>query len=227
MNPCLEILKLYPRIYMKLFQLKCAPGGSYPLSSGAKIITPNHPNSTDGFFLPFILREDIHFLMRSKAFSFPFIGNLLRSSGQIEVQAQNGQAAFQRACEVLNSGGTIVIFPQGKYSRDCIRGEGRTGAVRMSLTTGAPIIPLGIHVPPGNIADLRKHRFRPFGPGCWQFSGTCTMRFGKEWRPCLRDGANIHSLTYELMMKIEILAAEAGRESQCESQCSLNPIPQL
>ena len=59
----------------------------------------------------------------------------------------------------------------------------RTGAVRMALATGAPIIPLGMYTDSQNVADvsLRWHG-RPRS-GKWQVRGTCFLNFGETWRP--------------------------------------------
>ena len=226
MNLSLETLKLYARLYLRLFGLRCEQGGEVPLPSGPKIIAPNHPNATDVFFLPFVLSETPHFLMRSPSFRLPIIGPILRGAGQIEVLPQNGKAAFDRACALLEQSQTIVIFPQGKYSRDHAGDKARSGAVRLSLASGAPIIPLGIHVPAANLADMRTRWNGRFGPGLWQVSGTCFLRFGAAWHPDSENQSNVRALTDKLMNRIESLVEDARKESECVSPISLNPILQ-
>ncbi len=226
MNLSLETLKLYARLYLRLFALRCAPGGEYPLPSGPKIIAANHPNATDALLLPFVLSETPHFLMRSPALRIPIIGQILRGAGQIEVHPTDGRTAFNQACSLLEQGETIVIFPQGKYSRDHANAKSRSGAVRLSLASGIPIIPLGIHVPAANLTDMRTRWNGRFGPGLWQVSGTCFLRFGAAWHPVSANRPNIRALTDELMSQIESLVENARKESECESPISLKPILQ-
>lgn len=216
MNLCLEILKLYPRLYLCLFGLRGTPGGKLPLPNGPKIIAANHPNATDSFFLPFILADVPCFLMRSWVFSNPILGCLFRHAGQIEVKPQDGKVAFAQAVETLRYGNTVVLFPEGKYTCQNPEGSLRTGTVRLSLVSGAPIIPLGIHVPPANLTDMRTRWNGIFGPGLWQTSGACHLQFGEAWHPLREGRQNVRALTEELGHRIRSLVEDARKESQNE-----------
>lgn len=143
MKICESLLKLYPNGYLRLFSLKCNTSGVYPPLKGSKIIAANHPNATDSFHLIPVLEETPHFLMRSMLFSKPVIGWLLKKAGQIEVSGQ-GRRSFEQACALLRDGQTIVIYPEGRLNPRYEKLKVKTGAVRLSLVSGAPIIPLGI-----------------------------------------------------------------------------------
>jgi 1-acyl-sn-glycerol-3-phosphate acyltransferase len=59
-----------------------------------------------------------------------------------------GRAAFDAACQRLLRGRSVALFPEGDLSPP----EGgflapRTGAARLALLTGAPIVPIGIYLP--------------------------------------------------------------------------------
>lgn len=51
----------------------------------------------------------------------------------------------------LARGGRVVIFPEGTRNRrdDSVLLKGKTGAARLALATGAPVVPMGIIAPPG------------------------------------------------------------------------------
>lgn len=51
----------------------------------------------------------------------------------------------------LQRGQRVVIFPEGTRNRtgQPVLLHGRTGAARLALTTGAPVVPVGIIAPPG------------------------------------------------------------------------------
>jgi 1-acyl-sn-glycerol-3-phosphate acyltransferase len=59
----------------------------------------------------------------------------------------NGRPAFEAALRRLREGRSVVIFPEGDVSP---KGGGfhqpRTGAARLALLTGAPVIPVGIYL---------------------------------------------------------------------------------
>ena len=227
MQICEELIKLYTNGYLRLFSLKRDVSGAYPLPKGPKIITANHPNATDSFHLVPVLRETPRFLMRSALFSRPLIGWLLNKAGQIEV-ANNGRRSFEQARTLLKQGQTIVIYPEGKLNPGYEKMKGKSGAVRLSLVSGAPIIPLGIYVRPENIKDLRGILNGRLSQSSWQVSGTCHLRFGTPWEPKLsgQSPAEIQHLSQKLMGQIYSLVDETQKELTCESPTSLNPIPQ-
>ncbi len=139
--------KLILRIYQGMLSQHSHVSGELPRCPGAKIIAANHPNVTDGFFLPFILQEKLHFFIQGDIFSIPFIGWLLARCEQIPVWPARKKAALEQACELLAGGKTVVIFPEGKLNPDNQPLKAGTGAVRLSLMTGAAIIPVGFYVP--------------------------------------------------------------------------------
>ena len=217
-----ELIKLYTNGYLRLFSLNCNVDGTYPLPVGPKIIAANHPNATDSFHLVPILSETPHFLMRSKLFSRPIIGWLLNQTGQIQVA--DGRKPFQQACTLLQMGETIVIYPEGRLNPRYAKMKGKSGAIRLALKSGAPIIPLGIYVPPEHVKNLRPYLNGHVSEGCWQTSGTCHLRFGIPWNPNPHE--KVHILSHQLMIQIYALVNETRKELSCESPTSLSPIPQ-
>lgn len=114
------------------------------LPPGAKIIAPNHPTTIDPFILPIIAPEQVHILVTESAFKAPLFGQYLRRAGHVPVFIENGHAAFTAGQELLAAGKTIAIFPEGALSPSDGIARPHTGVVRLALTTGAPIIPVGI-----------------------------------------------------------------------------------
>jgi 1-acyl-sn-glycerol-3-phosphate acyltransferase len=68
--------------------------------------------------------------------------NVLRSLYRGPVPPHEGARRY------LTSGRSIGIFPEGQVNRDPDRLlRGRRGAARLSLETGAPVVPMGIRFP--------------------------------------------------------------------------------
>ena len=132
------------------------------------------------------------------------------------------------ACTLLRGGQIIVIYPEGKLNPGYEKMKAKSGAVRLSLATGAHIIPLGIYVPPEHTKDLRPLMNGRLSNSCWQVSGTCYLRLGTPWIPRLSGQlpAEIHHLSQIMMNQIYSLVDEIKKELTCESPTSLNPIPQ-
>ena len=216
------VLKSYFTIFNRSFDVK----ENCPLPEGPKIIAMNHTPGFDPLYLPFILKDTPHFLLQDGMFKVPFIGWMLKESGQIPVYRGTDRAkeAKEQACAILRAGGTIAIFPEGKDVEFGKRIPAKTGVVRMALETGAPIIPLGLYAPHQNLTPLNFQWEGSPRSGAWQFSGKSYMRIGTPWLP--KAQSNIHAQTEELMNRIYSLVADAERESQRASQPVFSPIRQ-
>ena len=222
MNASYAVLKSILAAYIKACSIHRFVQGEFPLPEGPKIIAANHAYATDAFQLPFLFREPLHFVMQKSFFANPFLARMFQQAGQIEVSGERGQA-FQRACEILANDGTVVIFPEGRLVPPGQRCPARTGTIRMALASGAPIIPLGMHTAPENVANINLHwKGRPRS-GLWQVRGTCILKFGAAWRP---EPSNVHALTDELMNRIYSLVNEIRKELPCASPTLPNPILQ-
>ena len=150
-----QIGRLAMRAYTRLL-LDTDVRHSAPLPSGAKIIAPNHPTTLDPFLIPAFYDEQIHILVTESAFKAPMFGKYLRAAGHVEVVAEQGRGAFEAARQLLLEGKTVAIFPEGALSPlygSC--SQAHTGVVRLSLLTGAPVIPVGIAVQPHRIHVIR------------------------------------------------------------------------
>jgi hypothetical protein len=77
----------------------------------------------------------------------PFVGWVTRSTGQIPVarMSSDAQGAFDAAEKALRDGECVVVYPEGTITRDpdLWPMRGKTGAARMALATGVPVIPVG------------------------------------------------------------------------------------
>ena len=118
-----------------------------PLPEGPKILAANHPTTTDPFFILTLLSEQTSVLVTGGAFEVPLFGAYLRQAGHVPVLRDSGGATIRAATDLLKSGRTVAIFPEGALSP--LEGgigfhQPRSGVARLALATGAPVIPIGI-----------------------------------------------------------------------------------
>ncbi|MEV4556453.1 lysophospholipid acyltransferase family protein [Kitasatospora sp. NPDC049285] len=109
-------------------------------------------------------------LGKSSLFSIPFIGFMLRKTGQIPVFRESTDAAeaFRSAIDAIDRGQCVQFYPEGTLTRDpdLWPMTGKSGAARVALMTGAPVIPVahwGAHeiIPPYGRGGGRKYRLFP------------------------------------------------------------------
>jgi len=151
-----------------------------PLPQGAKIIAANHPSTTDPFFVAAMVRKQSFILINNVLFQVPILGEYLRRSGHIPVMAGHGPAAIETALQRLSEGKTVMIFPEGDLSPE----EGgfqkpRTGVARLALASGAPVIPVGIHLQRERCHTIRSTVKGKIEYGRWYLRGPYNLTVGK------------------------------------------------
>jgi 1-acyl-sn-glycerol-3-phosphate acyltransferase len=118
--------------------------------TGGVIFAANHISNADplavGQFLAFSGRWP-RFLAKASLFEVPVVGRILAACGQIPVQRESAQSknALIAAAQAIEQGRALVIYPEGTITRDpdLWPMRGKTGAARLTFTTGCPVVPIG------------------------------------------------------------------------------------
>jgi 1-acyl-sn-glycerol-3-phosphate acyltransferase len=118
-------------------------------SEGGYVIAPNHNSHVDPIlFARFLLDVGIvpRYLAKEGLFTHKLTGPILRGADQIPVMrySDRAQNALGPTEEAVRAGKPVIIYPEGTITRDpnAWPMSGRTGAVRVALATGAPLIPV-------------------------------------------------------------------------------------
>jgi 1-acyl-sn-glycerol-3-phosphate acyltransferase len=148
-----EYGKLYPvaravlsPLFKGLWRVSTRGMEHVPASGGA-IFCPNHTSVIDSFFLPLVLPRRITFVGKAEYMDSWKTKYIFPAIGMIPIDRTGGDAAeraLNTAARVIESGEFFGIYPEGTRARDGRLHRGRTGAARLALRTGAPIIPVGI-----------------------------------------------------------------------------------
>ena len=113
------------------------------------VVSPNHLSYVDPIAFAHFLYDNGHppfFLAKESVFRVPVLGRMLTHAEQIPVYRRSTQAAeaFRSAVDAVREGKCVPIFPEGTLTRDpdLWPMTGKTGAARVALTTGCPLIPV-------------------------------------------------------------------------------------
>ncbi|MGC4175045.1 lysophospholipid acyltransferase family protein [Demequina sp.] len=113
------------------------------------IAVSNHVSYVDPLTFGHYLYNSGHpprFLAKKELFEIPVVGRVLKSGDQIPVYRGTSQAkdSLDYARVVLDRGDMIAMFPEGTLTRDPNMWPmvARTGAARLALESGAPVIPV-------------------------------------------------------------------------------------
>lgn len=131
------------------------------------VLAVNHISSFD----PLVIVHFIHdagrpprILAKHSLWDIPVLGPLLTSTGQIPVSRNiDPTAALADAEAAIGRGEAILVYPEGTITRDpgLWPMSGKTGAVRLALETGAPLIPMA-QWGAQEILPAYTKKFRPF-----------------------------------------------------------------
>jgi 1-acyl-sn-glycerol-3-phosphate acyltransferase len=121
------------------------------LPPGPIIVIANHTSYADGILLALACRRlgrSLRLLATSGVFKAPVLGIVARTLGFIRVKrgAADAASSLDEAAQALAAGEAVGIFPEGRLTRDPMMWPERakTGAVRLALRTGAPIVPVAL-----------------------------------------------------------------------------------
>jgi len=116
-------------------------------TDGPAVICANHISVIDSFFVPAVLPRGISFVGKAEYLDDWKTSTLFPKLGMIPIDRRGGDhaaAALDAARGVLRNGGLFGIYPEGTRSRSGFLHKGHTGAARLAIETGAPIIPVGL-----------------------------------------------------------------------------------
>ena len=120
--------------------------------SGPFVLAANHTSVIETAIVPFAVNRRVTFVAKSKYYRGQgakgrLLGWFLRAIGQVPIDpasASSAQPALDAAREILLGGGVWGIFPEGTRSPDGRMYRGRTGAMRVALPLGVPVIPVAV-----------------------------------------------------------------------------------
>lgn len=118
--------------------------------TGGCVLAVNHISNFDPLVVSHYLVHAgrwPYFLAKASLFSVPGVRAILRGAEQIPVQRESAAAhqSLEAAYDAIERGRVIVVYPEGTITADP---DGwpmtaKSGVVRIALTTGCPVIPVG------------------------------------------------------------------------------------
>jgi len=163
------------------------------------ILVVNHLSFFDTYCMALLPFHDVTFAVRAWPFRISFYGFFMRLAGYLDVENFGWEEVLKAGEQTLAAGGHLLFFPEGHRSRDGRLQRFYSGAFRLAVETGAPVIPLCISgtdtlLPPGQL------RLEP---------ATVTLRALPSVDPSTYPGPDGHR---ELMHRVKGIMAEFTQE---------------
>jgi len=107
----------------------------------------NHRSHVDSASIFAACPADARFLIKKEVFRIPLVSFALRTMGMIEVDRSNSDAAsrsIDRAVSEIQSGTSIILFPEGTRSRYPHILPFKKGAFVLAIRSQAPVVPFTV-----------------------------------------------------------------------------------
>lgn len=110
------------------------------------ILIANHTSHTDGSFVPQALHWcKMYVLVTSKWYDKKMLNVFFRHLRYIPINLKEMDNSWiDKAKKVIESGKSVLIFPEGVLSKDGTLGEFHPGFLMLSRLTDAPVIPVAV-----------------------------------------------------------------------------------
>ncbi len=147
------------------------------------IIVCNHQSFLDIYLLAAQRQSNVCLVTKSWPFRLLFFfAPAMRSAGYIDAESLPPEEVERRCLQRLDEGATLVVYPEGRRTRDGRLGRFHSGAFHVAVHAGVPVLPLLIHnsfqvFPPGG------RLFRPAAIAMEFLEPVCPELFAAELLP--------------------------------------------
>ncbi|MFP3854020.1 MAG: lysophospholipid acyltransferase family protein [Anaerolineales bacterium] len=181
------IIRLFSPV---IYDLDVSGANNCPMEGGV-ILAANHVNILDVFPLQLAVPRPIFFMAKEELHRNRALDPLLRRLGSFPVKrGRYDDWALDYARQLLDKERLLGMFPEGTRTHGHGLAPGKTGAARLSIQTGCPLLPAGI-------SGIEQ------GLGIGKNKMRITIRIGSTLRA--RQGEGPVELTDRLMYNIASL----------------------
>jgi len=133
-----------------LFKLEIEGAEKLP-RDGAYVLAPNHYSEADPLAVALAVWKSgraPRFMAKESLFKVPVLGWILRITGMVPVarssSAASARLTLETSATLVEHGRGVIVYPEGTLTRepDLWPMRGKTGAVRLALAGGIPLIPM-------------------------------------------------------------------------------------
>jgi len=135
------------RFFYRIFGAQIEKSGEENKPEGAALYVCNHQGLLDIFMALTEVSPLCSIVAKKETESLPVVSWWMKSFDCVFIDRGNpreGLKAINRAAEILESGRSVFIFPEGTRSRGPEMAEFKHGAFKAAIKAGVPIVPIAL-----------------------------------------------------------------------------------
>jgi 1-acyl-sn-glycerol-3-phosphate acyltransferase len=117
-------------------------------ASRAVLLAPKHQSTWETFALPTLMPHPLAYVFKRELLWIPFFGWAIGRMDMIHIDRSRRSAAWGKVLaqgrRLMGQGNWVIMFPEGSRSARGSQGEYQSGAARLAVTSGTPIVPIAV-----------------------------------------------------------------------------------
>jgi 1-acyl-sn-glycerol-3-phosphate acyltransferase len=112
------------------------------------ILAPKHQSTWETFALPTLMSHPLAYVFKRELLMIPFFGWAMARLDMIHIDRSRRAEAWAKVAakgrELMARGIWVIMFPEGTRTPRGSQGTYKSGATRLALATGAPVVPIAV-----------------------------------------------------------------------------------
>jgi len=112
------------------------------------VLCPKHQSTWETFFFASFTSHPLAYVFKKELLRIPVFGWCMGRLGMIHIDRSQHNKAWAKVAEqgevLMNRGKWIIMFPEGTRGERGQKGNYKTGATRLAITTGAYVVPIAV-----------------------------------------------------------------------------------
>jgi 1-acyl-sn-glycerol-3-phosphate acyltransferase len=115
----------------------------------AVLLAPKHQSTWETFAFPTIMPHPLAYVFKRELLYVPFFGWAMARMDMIHIDRSKRAEAWNKVAEqgkrIMGQGGWVIMFPEGTRAPRGGQGTYKSGAARLAIATGTPIVPIAVN----------------------------------------------------------------------------------
>jgi 1-acyl-sn-glycerol-3-phosphate acyltransferase len=116
--------------------------------TAAVLLAPKHQSTWETFAFPTLMPHPLAYVFKRELLWIPFFGWAMGRLDMIHIDRGKRAEAWARVAEqgrrLMAQGVWVIMFPEGTRTTRGDQGTYKTGASRLAIATGTPIVPIAV-----------------------------------------------------------------------------------
>ncbi len=117
-------------------------------TKGAVLLAPKHQSTWETFALPTLMPHPLAYVFKRELLYIPFFGWAMARMDMIHIDRSKRAEAWNKVADqgrrLFAEGVWVIMFPEGTRTPRGGQGTYKTGASRLAVATGVPIVPVAV-----------------------------------------------------------------------------------